>query len=61
MLNQYIIGLRAFFDRNYNLLFNRQNCIKIKFYEELFDYNGSRLGKIAEHKTSLELQILKLR
>jgi hypothetical protein len=25
------------------------------------DYNVSRLGEVAEHKTSIELQILKLR
>ena len=24
-------------------------------------YNGSRLGEVAEHKTSLELQMFKLR
>ena len=36
---QYAVSCRAFFDRNYNLLFNGKNCIKIKFYEEWFKYN----------------------
>jgi hypothetical protein len=38
-LRQYAVSCRAFFDRNYNLLFNGKNCIKIKFYEEWFKYN----------------------
>lgn len=38
-LRQYAVSCRAFFDRNYNLLFNVKNCIKIQFYEEWFKYN----------------------
>lgn len=38
-LRQYAVSCRAFFDRNYNLLFNGKNCIKIQFYEEWFKYN----------------------
>jgi len=38
-LRQYAVSCRAFFDRNYNLLFNGKNCIKIVFYEEWFKYN----------------------
>lgn len=36
---QYAVSCRAFCDRNYNLLFNGKNCIKIQFYEEWFKYN----------------------
>ena len=36
---QYAVSCCAFFDRNYNLLFNGKNCIKIQFYEEWFKYN----------------------
>ena len=38
-LRQYVVSCHAFFDRNYNLLFNGKNCIKIKLYEEWFKYN----------------------
>lgn len=34
----HIVSIRAFFDRNLNLLFNRKNCIKIDFYEDRFEY-----------------------
>ena len=36
---KYLVSCRAFFDRNYNLLFNSKNCVKIQFYEEWFKYN----------------------
>jgi len=35
----FFVSIRAFFDRNYNLLFNSRNCIKIDFYEDRFNYN----------------------
>ena len=34
----HIVSVSAFFDRNYNLLFNSKKCIKIYFYEERFQY-----------------------
>lgn len=44
----------------------KQLCINDKsectvFYISGFEFTGSRLGEVAEHKTSLELQMFKLR
>jgi len=33
------VSILAFYDRNYNLLFNSKKCIKIVFCEEVFTYN----------------------
>ena len=38
-LKQYAVICRAFFDRNYNVLFNSKNCIKIQLYDKWFIYN----------------------
>jgi hypothetical protein len=35
------------------------SCVKSS--QRAFAHNGSRLGEVAEHKTSLELQTLKLK
>jgi len=34
----HIVSIHAFFDRNWNLLFNGKNCIKIEINEDIFEY-----------------------
>ena len=38
-------------------MIKKEGCISFKKVA----YNGKRLGEVAEHKTSLELQMFKLR
>jgi len=35
----FFVSIRAFFDRNWHLLFNKEKCVKIFFQDNWFRYN----------------------